>query len=390
MALAAKPNFPRALFNRGTVLLKLASPEDALAAFDRALSLAPAYSVALVGRGVALKEQGRFVEADAAFDAALAHEPNSAHPKNNKGALDRLRGDLEHGWEGYENRWITGPTPKTKLQFPIPEWEGKCRAGEKLIVFDEQGFGDTSQFCRYLPLIATAGTDVTFFCRSSLLQLMRGLGPLVRCLDYLGPQEKFDSQIALLSLPRALATRLGSIPADVPYLSPEPELVAKWAERLGPGKDFKIGLCWHGSPNLRADPGRSMPLACFAALARDGARLVSLQQRDGLDELATAPFDIESLGDDFDAGSDAFVDTAAVMQSLDMIVTCDTSVAHLAGALGRPVFVMLKKIPDWRWLLDRDDNSRWYSTMRLFRQRERGDWRDVMARVSEVIEAVRE
>ena len=388
VALANKPDFAQALFNRGTVLLKLTSPEDALAAFDRALSLAPAYSAALVGRGVALKEQGRFVEADAAFDAALAHEPDSAHAKNNKGALHLLRGDLEQGWEGYENRWISGVTPKTKLQFPIPEWKGKCRVGEKLIVFDEQGFGDTFQFSRYLPLIAKTGTVVTFFCRSNLLRLMRGLGGDVHCLDDLGPDEKFDSQIALLSLPRALATRLETVPAEVPYLLPEPGLVAKWAERLGFAKQFKIGVCWHGSPNVRADPGRSMPLACFAALARDGVRLVSLQQRDGLSELANAAFDIESLGDEFDAGPDAFVDTAAVMQSLDLIVTCDTSVAHLAGALGRPVFVLLKKIPDWRWLLDRED-SPWYPTMRLFRQSERGDWRDVMARVGAAIEAMR-
>ena len=387
LALAAKRDFPQALFNRGVLLLKLASPEEALASFDRALLLAPAYSAALVGRGVALKEQGLFVEAEAAFDAALGYEPDSAHAKNNKGALRLLRGDFEQGWEGYESRWISGLTPKAKLQFPIQEWSGKYRAGEKLIVFDEQGFGDAFQFCRYLPLIARAGTNVTFFCRSSLLRLMRGLGS-VCCLDDLGPHEAFDSQIALLSLPRALATRLDSIPADIPYLSPEPELVAKWAERLSSDKQFKIGLCWHGSPNARADPARSMPLACFAGLARAGCppRQPAATRRP--QRTRERAFRNRNFGDDFDSGPDAFIDTAAVMQSLDLIVSCDTSVAHLAGALGRPVFVMLKKIPDWRWLLDRDD-SPWYPTMRLFRQRERGDWGDVMARVAAAIEAMR-
>jgi len=388
VALGAKTDFPQALFNRGTTLLKLASPEEALASFDRALSLRPAYPAALVGRGVALKEQGRFDEAAAAFDAAPLHEPDSAHAKNNKGALHLLRGDFANGWQGYEHRWISGLTPKTKLQFPIPEWQGTLRAGEKLIVYDEQGFGDTFQFCRYLPLIARAGVDVTFFCRSSLLRLMRGLGGQVRCVDDLGPQEKFDSQIALLSLPRALATRLDSIPADVPYLSPELALVAKWSERLGDGKDFRIDLCWHGSPNAKADPGRSVPLASFAPLARDGVRLVSLQKCDGIDELNAARFEIERLGDDFDAGPDAFIDCAAVMHSLDLIVTCDTSVAHLAGALGRLVFVLLKKVPDWRWLLARDD-SPWYPTMRLFRQRARGDWKEVVARIGAAITALR-
>jgi tetratricopeptide (TPR) repeat protein len=386
VALAAKPDFPQALLNRGTVLLKLASPEEALASFDRALSLRRAYPAALVGRGVALKEQGRFDEAAAAFDAALAYEPGSAHAKNNKGALQLLRGDFAKGWQGYEHRWITGLTPKTKLRFPIPEWQGTLRAGERLIVYDEQGFGDTLQFCRYLPAIARAGVDVTFFCRSSLLRLMRGLGAQVRCVDDLGPQEKFDTQIALLSLPRALATRLDTIPANVPYLSSEPELMAKWAERLGHGEAFRIGLCWHGSPNPKADPGRSVPLASFAPLARHGVRLVSLQKCDGINELNAARFEIERH--DFDAGPDAFIDSAALMQSLDLIVTCDTSIAHLAGALGRPVFVLLKKVPDWRWLLARDD-SPWYPTMRLFRQKERGDWNEVVARVGVAIAELR-
>lgn len=390
-ALTANFDFPPALFNRGTALLKLGRPAQALAAFDQALSLRPAYPAALVGRGVALKEQGRLDEADAAFNAALVDDPDSAHAKNNKAALQLLRGDFASGWQGYEHRWVTGLTPKAKLQFPIPEWQGFARPSAKLVVFDEQGFGDTLQFCRYLPLIAKAGVNVTFFCRSSLKRLMRSLAHEVRCVDDLAPEDKFDCQIALLSLPRALATRLETIPADEPYLSAEPALVTKWAARLarrGSEKALKIGLCWHGSPNAKADPGRSIPLACFAPLAAlKGVRLISLQKFDGLEELEASRVEIETLGDDFDAGPDAFVDTAAVMQNLDLIVTCDTSVAHLAGALGKPVFVLLKKIPDWRWLLERD-KSPWYPTMRLFRQKGRGDWDEVVGRVRQSVDSL--
>jgi tetratricopeptide (TPR) repeat protein len=383
-ALTARPDFPEAWFNRGTALTKTAGPETTLASFDRALALWPDYPAALVGRGVALKELGAFDAADAAFDAAIALAPDSAHARNNKGALQLLRGDFHNGWDGYEYRWACGTTPQNALKFPIPQWQGTSHPGEKLIVFDEQGLGDTLQFCRYLPLLAKAGIDVTFLCRSKMIRLLRGLMPQVRCVDDLDPHERFDSQVALSSLPRALKTGLATVPARTPYLAPEPALAAKWAERLASQGDpsaFKVGLCWHGNPNPKADPARSVPLAAFAALAgaRD-FRFISLQKHDGLDELATAELKIETLGADFDAGPDAFVDTAAVMQALDLVITCDTSVAHLAGALGRPTFLLLKKVPDWRWLLDREDTP-WYPTMRLFRQRTRGDWAGVMERV---------
>ncbi|MDR3409303.1 MAG: tetratricopeptide repeat protein, partial [Methylovirgula sp.] len=268
-ALAAQPGSPEAWFNRGTALTKTAGPEAALESFDRALALRPDYPAALVGRGVALKETGAFDAADAAFDTAIALAPESAHARNNKGALQLLRGDFRNGWDGYEYRWACGTTPQNALKFPIPQWQGTLHPGEKLIVFDEQGLGDTLQFCRYLPLLAKAGIDVTFFCRSKMIRLLRGLMPRVHCVDDLGPHERFDSQIALSSLPRALKTEFASVPAQTPYLAAEPALAAKWAERLASQGDpsaFKVGFCWHGNPNLKADPSRSVPLAAFAAL----------------------------------------------------------------------------------------------------------------------------
>lgn len=394
-ALATQPDLPEALFNRGTVLLQQGRSSAALADFDQAIALRQVYPDAWVGRGVALRELNRMEEALAAFDVAIAQKPDSAHARNNKGALQLLLGDFEHGLDGYEYRWIAGQTHKFKLELPIPEWQGYIRSGEKLIVFDEQGVGDTIQFSRYLPLLADAGVDVTFFCRSKALRLLRGLPRAIRCVDDFGPEERFDSQIALSSLPNALGTRISTIPASVPYLVPEPDLVATWAERLaqsGNPRDLKIGLVWAGNPNVRADPRRSIPLAAFQPLlALDGVRVISLQKYDGLEEIETLPqgAKLETLGDGFDGGADAFIDTAAVMQNVDLVVTCDTSTAHLAGALGRPVFVLLKKVPDWRWMLDHTD-SPWYPTMQLFRQAQAGDWDELMARVVAAVEQFRQ
>lgn len=392
-AIAAQPDQPEAYFNGGTVLLRAADPQAALASFDQAIALRPIYPNAHVGRGVALKELSRFDEAIAAFDTAIAQDPTSAHAKNNKGALGLLRSDFERGLPGYEYRWIAGQTHKFKLEFPIPEWDGVIRAGEKVIVFDEQGIGDTIQFSRYLPMLAAEGLDVTFFCRKSAQRLIKSLPGNIRCLDTFGPEEQFDKQIALSSLPYARGTRLSTVPANVPYLAAEPELVAQWAARLaerGSMQDLKIGLCWAGNPNVRADPRRSIPLAAFAPLMRmQGVRVISVQKHNGLEEIAGLPQDARlETYDDFDNGPDAFIDSAALMQNLDLVVSCDTSVAHLAGALARPTFVLLKKIPDWRWMLDRED-SPWYPTMRLFRQAERGNWAEVMSRVVAAVEAAK-
>ena len=380
-AIQLDPGLPEAWFNRGNVLLQMGEPEDALASFEAALTIRPSYAEALCSRAVALKHAGRMDEALAAFDIALAQNPASTHAKNNKAALLLLRGDFENGLEGYEFRWIAGQTPKAELDLAVPEWSGQIVPGERIIVFDEQGLGDAIQFSRYLPLLAEAGVKVTFFCRRRMQRLLAGLDAPIRITDHFEANESFDSQIALSSLPRAIKTRLDTIPARPAYLQAAGHLISKWAGRIG-NHGFRIGLCWHGSPNLNADPARSIPLGAFAPLAKiKGLRLISIQKVDGLSEFGDdAPFQIETLGEDFDAGPDAFIDTAAAMQNLDLIITCDTSIAHLAGALGRPVWVLLKQVPDWRWLLERED-SPWYPTMRLFRQNQRGDWQEVVKRV---------
>jgi tetratricopeptide (TPR) repeat protein len=380
-AIAARPSFPQAIFNRSTMLLKKAPPQVALASYDAALALKPRYADAHVGRGVALKELGRFDEAEAAFDMALALEPDSAHARNNKGALQLLRGDFANGLEAYEYRWLASGLYKKKLTFPVPEW----RLGEtrRVLVYDEQGFGDTFQFSRYLPLMADMGADVTFLCRNGLVSMIERIDPRIHVVETFGPSAVFGAQIALSSLPRAFGTRLDTIPAQLGYLEADPERVAAWRERIG-GKGFKVGLCWQGNLNPCADPNRSIPLAAFAPLASlAGVRFISLQRAELAAAAAESSLGIEVVPD-LDSGPEAFADAAAIMQNLDLIVTCDTSIAHLAGGLARPVFVALRQIPDWRWQLDRED-SPWYPTMRLFRQAERGNWADVMTRVAAAI-----
>lgn len=387
-ALQIKPNFPQAWSNRGNLLLAQQKPDAALSAYETALTLRPGYGEALCGRGVALKHLRRFDEALASYDQAIQSDPASAHFKNNKATLLLLSGDFEAGWDLYEWRWISGRKPKHDLKLPIPEWAGENLAGRSILVFDEQGHGDAIQFSRFLPILARQGANVTFYCRPRLHRLFEGLATPATLTADLPETKHFDYQIALCSLPRAFGVRLEAIPAPRRYLSAEAGLAQTWARRIG-SRGYRIGVCWRGNPNLKADPGRSIPLERFAPLAElEGVRLISLQKSDDdavRQDLASFPR-LEVLGDDFDAGPDGFIDAAAAMQSLDLILTCDTSIAHLAGALGRPVWVLLKQTADWRWLLDREDCP-WYPSMRLFRQRQLGDWAEVFARVAQALKS---
>jgi hypothetical protein len=239
-------------------------------------------------------------------------------------------------------------------------------------VLNDHGLGDTIQFFRYLPLMAAAGLDTTFVCPARLHRLLSSKAN-VRFVNSPPAEEQFDAQIAISSLPRAFGTRLETIPAAVPYLAAEPALREMWTKRIGSG-GFEVGVVWQGNPDPDADRARSVPLAALAPLAEvPGVRLISLQKGFGEEQLSTLPSSmrVETLGADCDAGADAFVDTAAAMTCLDLVVTCDTSIAHLAGALALPVWVALKIDAEWRWLTERTD-SPWYPTMRLFRQARRG------------------
>ena len=385
--LAQNPRSVEALLGRGIIEFKNARTEAALLYFNTALEADPACATAYTGRGLALQELGRFGEALADFERSLTLNPGLVEGHSNLGALQLLLGDFERGWEGYEYRKLWGDQCKVDAKAVWPVWNGdEPIAGKKLLVLDEAALGDIFLLARYFPVLAGLGAEVTFKCRPRMIELIKNV-PGVRIVAGVDPGERFDYQVHLFSLPRALKTRLDTIPARVPYIEADPALAAKWAARLG-SHGFKIGIAWQGNPDPKVDMARAAPLAAFAPLAAiPNVRLISLQKGFGTAQLADSGLKAETLGEDFDAGPHAFADTAAVMANLDLIVSVDTSVAHLAGAMGRPVFVALKHVPEWRWMLDRPD-SPWYPTMRLFRQRTKGDWGGVFADIAKAVEAL--
>jgi len=291
-------------------------------------------------------------------------------------------GDYRGGWRDFEWRWKVEGFPSTRPNVKAAEWQGEKLDGRRLLVFNEQGLGDVIQFVRYLPRLLEREAKVTLLAPAKLARLLRPLTAQMEVISTIKGDEVFDFQCALMDLPLRFKTDVSSIPNKVPYLGAEQGLVARWRERIG-SHGFKIGIAWQGNPQGKIDEGRSILVENFAPLSRlPGVRLISLQKQYGLDQLIRLPADvrIETLGDDFDSGPDAFIDTAAVMENLDLIITSDTSIAHLAGALGRPTWVALKYVPDWRWMLDRVD-SPWYPTLRLFRQSERDNWKPIFSNI---------
>ncbi len=383
-ALALRPDFPEAALNLGNALLKLDRVEEALPCYRRAKALKPDFAAAWNGEALALRALDRLDEALIAFDGAIGLGSNAAI--GGKGCLQLSLGDFERGWEGYEARWLEGKSLKEALGVRFPIWTGAMTKGAKILVMKDHGLGDVIQFYRYVGLMAAAGIETTLFCPRSLHRLLSSF-PGVRFIDALD-NEPYEAQIAISSLPRAFGTRLETIPRPIPYLRAEPALEQKWAARIG-AAGFRIGVVWQGNPNPEADMARAVSLVSFVPIAAlPEVRLISLQKGFGTEQIAALPpnIKVETLGEDFDSGPDAFVDTAAAMSSLDLVITCDTSVAHLAGALGRPVWVALKKDAEWRWLRGRDD-SPWYPTMRLFRQSEPGEWRGVFEAMAAAVKS---
>jgi tetratricopeptide (TPR) repeat protein len=381
------PGAPEAWVNRGNVLQELSRHPEAVVCYREALRLKPSYPEALSGLGVALKELGQIGEALACFEEALKDRPAYADARNNRAGALLLTGRLKEGFADFEYRWDRSNAPAKPILSNLPQWTGQELKGRKILVWDEQGLGDLIQFSRYALCLTEAGADVTFLCRINMHRLLESLPKPIRLVETVDPNEHFDFQCALLSLPYGFGTSLDTIPAPVPYLRSDPGLVAEWAKRIGTN-GFKIGICWQG--NKYVNLHRSIPIWCFAPLAAiDGVRLISLMKDQAPIE-AESPggrFAIESFGTGFDEGPHAFMDCAAVMETCDLIITSDTSIAHLAGALGRPVFTALKKVPDWRWLLDREDNP-WYPGMRLFRQSKTNDWGSVFKEIAAAVQSL--
>jgi len=400
-ALALNPASATDWLNRGALLQSLGRHEEALASFDQAVMCSPGLAEAHVNRGNALKDLGqfdaasgqtdsaRFGNADASYTKAIAIDPKLDPAFLGRGLLRLLRGDWEAGFADYEHRSNVGEP--TYIALPQPRWDGELRAGERVVLVSEQGLGDTIQFCRFAPLLAARGFDVTILTRKAMAPLLATLAGVTIATepDALAQDPRPLRWLPLLSVPGVLGTRPDSVPAAVPYLSAEPERVEAWRARLGGG--FKIGINWaSGHSDKPHFKQRDVPLAAFAAVAAlPGVQLISLQKGPAAAQITEVPFSdrIMTLNADPDADADFFLDTAAVMMSLDLVVTCDTSVAHLAGALARPVFTAMPVIGDWRWLLGRDDTP-WYPTLRLFRQDAGSRWEPVFEAIAEAVRAL--
>jgi tetratricopeptide (TPR) repeat protein len=373
-ALALDPASAVAHNNRGGALGDLGRYEDALESIDRAIALDPMMIQAHTNRGNFLADLKRPDEALASFDRALALAPDSTEAHFGRSLVLLSTGRLLEGWQPYE--WRKRRVAEGAFHgLGHPEWSGKEDiAGKTVFVEAEQGLGDTIQFCRYAPMVADMGAQVVLSAQDSLVRLLRNFDPRIRIVPSSDLPTDFDYHVALLSLPLAFGTDITTIPASTPYLRAAPDQAARMRERIG-GNGFKIGICWQGSYIAGK---RSFPLSSFEGISRlPGVRLISLQKGDGVEQLDSLPpgMRVETLGGNF---PEDFADTAAAMDAMDLVISCDTSVAHLAGALCRPTLVPLRHAADWRWLLDRD-NSPWYPGMRLFRQPANGDWTSVFA-----------
>lgn len=372
-AIVLQPGRSRAELSRGNALRDLMRNEDSLAAHTRALQLDPDSVDAMFGIAVALSRLGRYDEAIRTYDRILVRQPQYRQAHVNRSIDLLLTGRLPEGFRAHEWRY------KAWL-WPEQRWRGDMPIkGRSILLYCDDGLGDTIHFGRYATLLAQRGARVVLSPQAPLTDLMSTLDPRIRVLnlDLRRRTLKLDYHCPLLSLPLEFGTSLETIPATVPYLKAEPQRVEQWAARIG-RHGFKIGVCWQGSTN-KYDIGRSFDVSHFAGLAAlPGVRLISLHKGAGESQLSKLPpgMRIEVLGEDFDSGPQAFLDTAAVMMNCDLVISSDTAVAHLAGALGVETWVALKRVPAWRWLLDRTDCP-WYPTMTLFRQREDDDWRGV-------------
>jgi tetratricopeptide (TPR) repeat protein len=371
-ALACNPEFANTHCNLGNLARKRGNATQAIQHYERALAIHPDLSEAHSNLGMALVAQGQLAEARRHYDRAVELEPGLGNARWNRSLLDLLEGKFAFGWQDYDVRRFRKLT--APRSFPQPIWRGEALNGARILLHAEQGLGDTIQFVRYAPLVQEAGGTVILDVKPPMVRLAKQLPGVAEVVGSGDPIPSFEWQCPLMSLPLAFKTNLESIPNTVPYLN-APEDARREAKKIvWPEQSKRIGLVWSGNPEFSDDRLRSIPLSAFESLfAMEGLQFFSLQfgaPASQLKELDAPIVDLTPSINDF-------ADTAALIEKLDLVISVDTAVAHLAGALAKPVWTLLPFAPDWRWMLDRED-SPWYPTMRLFRQPQIGDWASVM------------
>jgi tetratricopeptide (TPR) repeat protein len=380
-AVRLRPELPDTYNNLGNLLVDLGRLEEAEAAYQEALRLRPSFPEAHNGLANVSQMLGKDAQAEAGYREALRLNPSFAAAHMMLG-MRRLRaGAFEEGWREHAWRWQCGYGPQRG--FAQPMWNGEALDGRTILLHAEQGLGDTINFVRYADLVKrhTGPTGrVVLECQEALATLLASCPGVDQVVPRGAALPAFDWHAPLLNLPGIFHTDLGSIPANVPYLFADPGRTAVWRQELA-GAGLKVGIAWQGSPKHITDRQRSVPLTAFAPLAAlAGVRLYSLQKDAGTEQLRSVPFPIADLGPRL---AD-FSDTAAVVSALELVVSVDSALAHLAGALGAPVWMATPFAPDWRWLEERED-SPWYPSLRLFRQTRRGDWADVFGRIAQAL-----
>ncbi len=379
-ALRCKPDYAEAWGNLGNARKAAGDPAGAVECYQHALKLSPQDAHTYSNLANALQQLGMLDEALEFYEVALSFAPDLAIARWNRGLLQLQRGNYEAGWIDYESGFAAGERPSRVVA--APRWEGQPLRGRRLLVYAEQGYGDTLQFVRFLAPLRAAGATVVLECQAPLARLLAHAAVadelVVRDRDAVPP---VDIQVPLLSLPRWLSTTLDAVPAPDSYVQVDPQWVAPWRAMLDGLRGIRVGLCWSVNPEARNSRERSCPLAALAALALPGVDLVSLQTGAAAEESVPGEMAVARP----DPALDDFAATAALIAELDLVITVDTAVAHLAGALGRPAWVLLPQVADWRWLVGRSD-SPWYPSLTLFRQPARGDWSGLIEKVAQALE----
>ncbi|MGH8778540.1 tetratricopeptide repeat protein [Paraburkholderia sp.] len=377
-----QPQLAEAHYNRGSLLGRMERHDEELDAYRKAIALKPNFVRAYVNLGVALRDLQRFDDALLQFKKALSIDPNDAGARTNRAQTNLLLGEFEHGWREYEWRWRDGTSSHG---FPVDTlWTGaQSLAGKTVFVHHEQGFGDTLQFVRFVDRLSAAGARVVLRVQDALLPLLQHYPGTAEVIGETAPVPPFDFHVPLMSLPFALKIRAGDLAMVGPYLGADDARAAQWDDLFASdahvGRRPRVGIVWSGSRTHVNDRRRSIPLEQLMPLFDADADFFALQQdvRDG-DRACVVQLEQRAVLRDLSARLVTFADTAALISRVDLVISVDTAVAHLAGALGKPLWLMLPFMPDWRWQLGRRD-SPWYPTARLFRQTSPGDWAGVVA-----------
>ncbi len=384
-SIALDPSNASAHCNLANALAKLGNIAGALESSRTALTLDPTHALALCNLGVHLESFGDTAGAMQCYQAALAAHPDSQLAQYFVGLQHLLSGNFAAGWQGYEARWATPDFRHMRPNSLPPQWRGEDIRGSRILIYHEQGFGDTLQFVRYVPRVAALGATVVLKVQPPLVRLLRSIYSGAITVVSTESEEGSDAEWScpLLSLPQVFGTNLANIPQDVPYLPADPLEAHAWAERLS-ANGLRVGLVWAGNPKHTRDRLRSIALEQLGRLTRmQGVTFYSLQKGAASTDPASSPLPIIDLSEHLED----FAVTAAVIANLDLVICVDTAVAHLAGAMGKPVWLLLAHVCDWRWLRDRTD-SPWYPTMRLFRQQAIGRWGDVLEQVEQELEVM--